>query len=507
MANAIGRSALVLTTNYGAMVQGLDKSYARIQSWKSQVSSLAGGGFASRLFGKTGSDVLSTAIALADVGRAAKSIGANTAGYMAIDKQLQAVGGHAGDAQILLGKLQAEIGKAALPGGSDSAFKSIGLEAEKLAALRPDEQFLKIADALSRVESDTLRAGVGAQIFGKKWVEVAPLVAQGGEAIAKKMMDMKASGQALGEADIVKLQRLKDSTKGAAGYFEGAWNKVVVAIAPVITEVGERIQAIFKRATPWIDVLVGGIQEVADLAHGAFEFILTAIEDCLNETKDWLSEIYGTEDASQLVFDVVETIATRVLDVVDAVDMVYNSFKQVWYFLQSQILKGIDAVKHSIADMIEGFAKIASYIGIDIGEEAKYWAEGVRSAEFMAEAAEREQKAREAGAKAQSALESIGGQGNRDRIREYMDRERKSDEDYKSKNKFDLPDSFAKVLGGALLAGSKEEFSARMRLETGGAATNQIPMKQLTEQQKTNSLIEKLIAKPETKLQITGETI
>ena len=59
------------------------------------------------------------------------------------------------------------------------AFDRIGLSAEDLIKLSPEEQFDKIAKAIASVENPTIRAATAQDIFGRAGTKLLPLFAAG----------------------------------------------------------------------------------------------------------------------------------------------------------------------------------------------------------------------------------------------------------------------------------------------------------------------------------------
>ena len=63
------------------------------------------------------------------------------------------------------------------------AFDQLGISLEDLHKLKPEEQFLLIADKLSKVESQSLKTGAAMDIFGRAGAEMITLFDQGADGI------------------------------------------------------------------------------------------------------------------------------------------------------------------------------------------------------------------------------------------------------------------------------------------------------------------------------------
>ena len=78
--------------------------------------------------------------------------------------------------------------------GAKDALAQLGLKAEDLKALSPEEQFQTIANALSQVESASDKAALAQDLFGKSGAALLPLFAEGEEGMAA----LRAQAQSLG---------------------------------------------------------------------------------------------------------------------------------------------------------------------------------------------------------------------------------------------------------------------------------------------------------------------
>ena len=91
------------------------------------------------------------------------------------------------------------------------AFGILGIKLSELKGKDPTQQFLRIAEAFSRLEKDENRTAIGLEIFGKGFATIAPLVGQGEAAIRKAMEAAKEMGIALSEKEIKTLDDYGDA--------------------------------------------------------------------------------------------------------------------------------------------------------------------------------------------------------------------------------------------------------------------------------------------------------
>jgi hypothetical protein len=128
-------------------------------------------------------------------------------------------------------QLQKQLGTGGT--GVTGSLKKLGLNLQELKSLRPEEQFTVVANKLGEVRNQSDRAAIGAQLMGKGFKDVAPLIAAGLDAQIAKAREY---GLVLDEETIGALDNLGDAW-GAVQLAGTAFiAKALVPLAPVITQ-------------------------------------------------------------------------------------------------------------------------------------------------------------------------------------------------------------------------------------------------------------------------------
>ena len=180
-------------------------------------------------------------------------------------------------------KMQRAISEA--NGGSKSAielFERLGLNASELVNLSVDEQFLRIADAISKVKNPTDRLSLAMELFGKSAYKMMPILAAGGAGIdefRKKAREMgfSLSGETADAADALgtQIEILQDQ-----------FGRIAVAIGEILLPVAQAfvgvMQALVGRVIQFIrenEGMVLGVTAagVALLAAGTAVGALAAV--------------------------------------------------------------------------------------------------------------------------------------------------------------------------------------------------------------------------------------
>jgi len=148
------------------------------------------------------------------------------------------------------------------------ALADLGLRFEELDGLSPEQQFKLLAEAISRIEDPTRRAGIAMTLFGRTGTNLLPMFAHGAAGIEKLQAEARRLGLTMSGKDAKAAEDLTDA-------FDKLWKvvKMVVfqvgaALGPALTEIGERMAAWASSAISWISQNRGLIVSLAKLAAG-----------------------------------------------------------------------------------------------------------------------------------------------------------------------------------------------------------------------------------------------
>lgn len=101
------------------------------------------------------------------------------------------------------------------------SFDRIGLSAEELMKLSPEEQFEKITLAIAELESPTLRAATATDIFGRAGTQLLPMLDAGSEGIAELRQEAHDLGIVFDQEAANRAAELKDSLTRLKGAITG----------------------------------------------------------------------------------------------------------------------------------------------------------------------------------------------------------------------------------------------------------------------------------------------
>lgn len=258
----------------------------RIQSQLSAVSSglksygaglAAAGGAATAAFGTVAGAIGSAAMSFAETGSELADMSARTGiaadSLSALGYAAKLNGSNLGELEGSIRKMQKAIGDAA--GGSKVAaekLESLGLSADKLLKLSPDQQFAAIAAEIAKIDDPTLRASAAMEIFGKSATRILPLIQSD---IVGTIAEAKRLGLVMSVDDANAADALGDAIDTLKTSFAAIYNSIGAAVAGPLTAFAKVATDITGAIGRWIGnnralfVAIAGISLVGAAAGAA----------------------------------------------------------------------------------------------------------------------------------------------------------------------------------------------------------------------------------------------
>lgn len=185
-------------------------------------------------------------------------------------------------------------------GASAEAFKSLGVQVTNAdGTLRSNQDvFNDTITALGKIENETQRDAYAMQIFGKSAQELNPLIAQGGDALAKFSEEAHNAGYVLDEEALNSLGAVDDSMQRFGKAIEGAKNQLMVNFAPAISEMINAITPFISSITRGLTGLIKGTEgasgEVASGVKGIVNVFTTKFKDIIPKVQSIIAKIIPT---------------------------------------------------------------------------------------------------------------------------------------------------------------------------------------------------------------------
>ncbi|MFH1022133.1 MAG: hypothetical protein V1809_01950 [Planctomycetota bacterium] len=187
------------------------------------------------------------------------------------------------DVEIGIRNMQRTIGGAAA--GSESAAEAlarVGLSAEQLIALSPDQQFMAIGKRLQEIKDPALRAAAAMKVFGRSGTSLLPLM----DGLAEARAEARRLGVVMSSEDARAAAVFNDALDRVWASLRSLVVTVGAALAPLLTEIAGKIVTLVGAFRDWlaqnkglvISILkIGAIVLGAGAAFVALGSILSAL--------------------------------------------------------------------------------------------------------------------------------------------------------------------------------------------------------------------------------------
>ena len=203
--------------------------------------------------------------------------------------------------------------------GSGEAVKvlnELGLSAQALNQMAPDQQFLAIADAMKQVQNPADQVRLTFGLFDTEGVNLVNTLRNGSAAVQQMTGEATALGLAISRTDAAKVEMANDAYTRLQGGIQGLWNMITVQLAPILEHV----------ANMFLDWMGNG----------------TTASDAIRNGIRYLVQGFGI------------------------VGNVVNFVSSVFGLFQSLATKALAGVFTGISKLADGFAYLMGLIGVDI---------------------------------------------------------------------------------------------------------------------------------------------
>lgn len=181
---------------------------------------------------------------LDDIGDRSEQLGVGAEFFQKMEFAAKRSGASMDQVGSAIQKMKVRIGSAAQgDAGPIIAFKKLGLSAKELQAMKPEDAFVKIADALSKVENQNLRAALAQDILGKSANDLMSMFLK-----LPQLMEEVSQKKIFSQEQIDKARQLADSMEDLKNQFAGAIAEtgIIEALSWYTKEVNSALEAMNK---------------------------------------------------------------------------------------------------------------------------------------------------------------------------------------------------------------------------------------------------------------------
>jgi hypothetical protein len=142
------------------------------------------------------------------------------------------------------------------------AFGKLGLDVDELAEKNPEEQFIMVTEALADLDSQSLKAAVAQQIFGRAGTKMLPMLDQGSEGLQEMREEAHELGIVFDRETAEKSAKFTDDMLRLKRSFQGIFFTIAEDLFPVLDEWIIKGKEIGIQVSQWIsenEDLVAGL--------------------------------------------------------------------------------------------------------------------------------------------------------------------------------------------------------------------------------------------------------
>lgn len=266
MANAIrAGAAFVELSLQDKFSKGLDKARKQLADFGSSLTSIG------TKVGAIGAGILAPLAAASarfasmgdEINKASQRTGVGVEALTELKYAAEQSGASFEELESGLKKMQKTLFEAA--GGSKEALTSlaaIGVTLDDLKGLSPDEQFVKIADALSGVSDASARTALTMGIFGKSSTQLIPLMAEGAAGIKALQDRARELGLTFGKEDAEAATKFGDT-------LEDLWKQAQAVTFQVGAAIANALQPFATATLKVMATVINWVKENRSLALSA----------------------------------------------------------------------------------------------------------------------------------------------------------------------------------------------------------------------------------------------
>lgn len=267
-------------------------------------------------------------------------------------------------------KMQKNIGDAV--GGIGLAKDSlalVGFEIGELAKMDASEQFLAIADKISKIENAAERAAVATAIFGRAGADLIPMFIQGSDAIREQIAELERLQGTISDLEFQGIEGANDAMEKVGKSIDGIWMNIAVLVAPLIEMIANGITAIIAMFKSWNKELDGNLKYFVGV-YG----ILFAIHDLVdNATGGSLTN--ASNEAARKAKEAEENLAKHKITMAEEAAIREEQIKQAQELAKAreQLVAQGASLTESLRNPMEQFTDTIDNLNMMLGEGVISW--------------------------------------------------------------------------------------------------------------------------------------
>jgi len=270
-----GKAFVEVSADTNPLVRGLRLAEGKLRAFGASISGVgrqllmvsgvfAAGGIAG---------IAATAKAFGDMGGTLVDLSARTGvsveALSGLEFAASQTGAELGTIEIGLKKMQDTLVQAAAGSKTaQTALSRLGLSVAQLAQLTPDQQFSRIAEAISHVRNPALRTAFALDIFGKSGTLLLPLLAEGAAGLAKYQDQAAKLGLVLSTEDAQAADDFGDSLATLWMQIKASAFSLGATLLPELHSLVDIATRVIRQTVDWVRINKAFLVTIGKIALG-----------------------------------------------------------------------------------------------------------------------------------------------------------------------------------------------------------------------------------------------
>lgn len=358
MAYTLGEASILLSAN----TRPLQNSLARVGSMVSRALAPLAAAVGGVGLGMLTRSAMQSTDALA---KTADMLGLTTQGLAGLHHAAGLAGMSTQQMDMSLQRMTRRLAEAAQgTGAAQDAIKELGLDAQQLARMQPDEALRMIADAMDGIDGQSDKVRIAFKLFDSEGVKMVNALRGGAGALDAASDEAERFGLAISRADAAKIEQANDAIFRMRQAMRGLGTQMAIALSPHITaaanafaEMVPRMIAGARRISEGLRPITAMLGQVAAYVLDVGRSVLRMAANAVRGIGRWIGENRQLiTSLAVLTGSVVGlTVAWRGVGV--AINMARTAAIKMWA-----------AMLGPITLVVAGIAAIGAAIAYHIGE-------------------------------------------------------------------------------------------------------------------------------------------
>ncbi len=215
------------------------------------------------------------------------------------------------------------------------ALDAIGLSAANLKSLSPEDQFIKIGDAVSKLGDASQRTAEMTALFGRAGVQLLPFFKDGTASMAEMEKKAKELGLSWDDLSVNNAKKAEQAFKDMGLATQGLVNELGSMLAPVVTQVIQSIVQFIETAQTWVNnhpQIIKAFQAVIDILGQLWTVVSTVTVEIFTFLSDHWKQISDTTTQTfNTLLDFWKSIWNQIWQVIGPViSEILSTFTEWW---------------------------------------------------------------------------------------------------------------------------------------------------------------------------------